>query len=230
MRVGVGISVAAVAASVCLTACGSSSPSSTAPTSSPRSTSVTTSSGPATGQSAIDRWSKAYAYLSNQTKPTEIVCLWFAASGATPSPVPRPALFYNFSNTGRWKSHLVTRKDPLPKGTFEDCEATVPTTVTYGPAIEPFLRRFGLTFAGDPNTPASLTPIEIAYAGQNSDDPDIIYRDKPGLFGLRMALAQIGTTPFEPGTSKIVQPTNDATAAQYLQYATPLLNWYRYKS
>jgi hypothetical protein len=230
MRIGVGISVVVVAASMCLTACGSSAPSSTAPTTSQRSTSVTPSSAPATGQSAIDRWSNAYAYLSNQTKPTEIVCLWFAASGATPSPVPRPALFYNFSDTANWKRHLVTRRDALPKGTFEDCEATVPTTVTYGPAIEPFLRRFGLTFAGDPKTPAGLTPIEIAYAGQDSDDPDIIYRDKPGLFGLRMALAQIGTTPFDTGSSKIVQPTDDATAARYLQYATPLLDWYRYKS
>ena len=127
-----------------------------------------------------------------------------------------------------WKTHLVTRNDPIPKGTFENCDATVPTTVPYGSAIEAFLAKHGLTFAADPSTTAGLTPIEIAYAGQDASDPDVIYRDKPGLFGLRMALGSLGQTPFEPGTSKIVQPTDDATAAAYLRYATPLLDWYHY--
>jgi len=164
-----------------------------------------------------------------QTKPTEIACLWLIDAAGKPSPAPRPATFYNFSDTVRWKSHLVTRNDPLPMGTFEECVATVPTTVPYGPAIEPFLSQFGLTFAADPSSGSGLTPIEIAYAGQNAGDPDVIYRDKPGLFGLRLALAQLGLAPFEPGTSKIVQPTDVATAARYLRNATPLLNWYRYK-
>jgi len=74
-----------------------------------------------------------------------------------------------------------------------------------------------------------MTPIEIGYAGQNARDPDIIYRHKPGLFGLRLALSQLGQAPFVPGTSKIVQPTDDSTAARYLRYATPLLNWYGFK-
>lgn len=47
--------------------------------------------------------------------------------------------------------------------------------------------------------------------------------------GLRIALEQLGQAPFVPGTSKIVQPADDATAARYLRYATPLLNWYRHK-
>jgi hypothetical protein len=143
--------------------------------------------------------------------------------------VPRPALFYNFSDSASWKMHLITRNDPLPKGTFEDCIATVPTTVPYGPKIETFLSRFGLTFAGDRIKTAGLTPIEIAYAGQNAEDPDIIYRDKPGLFGLRGALAPLGDSAFKPGTSEIVQPTDEVTAARYLRYAAPLLNWYQYK-
>ncbi len=109
------------------------------------------------------------------------------------------------------------------------CEATVPTAIPYGPAIETFLGRFGLIFGARTNTSAGLTPIEIAYAGQNASDPDIIYHDKPGLFGLEMALGGLGTTPFVAGTSKIIQPTDDATAALFLKYATPLLNWYGYK-
>jgi hypothetical protein len=229
MRTVVGLSVAAAAASIGLAACGSSSVPSTSSTDATPSRSATTSAGAAAGQSARDRWSKAYSYLSIQTKPTEIACTWLTASGARPSPVPRPALFYNFSDTAAWKNHLVMRNDPLPKGTFEDCIATVPTTVPYGPAIETFLSRLGLTFAVDSNSTAGLTPIEIAYAGQDASDPDIIYRDKPGLFGLRVALAQLGKAPFEPGTSKIVQPTDEATAARYLRYAAPILNWYRYK-
>jgi hypothetical protein len=107
--------------------------------------------------------------------------------------------------------------------------ATVPTTVPYGPAIENFLNRFGLTFAADSNPTPGATPIEIAYAGQNASDPDIIYRDKPGLFGLRIALAQLGQAAFAPRTSKIVQPKDDSTAARYLRYAMPLLDWYGYK-
>lgn len=226
-----------------LVACGSSPTSSAsstgatptkAATSSAPSTGATpseataTSAGPTARQSELDRWNKAYSYLGVQTKPTEIACGWFTASGATPSPVPRPARFYSFSDTAAWKKHLVTRNGPFPKGTFEDCVATVPTAVPYGDAIESFLGRFGLTFVADPNGAAGLTPVEIAYAGQDASDPDIIYRDKPGLFGLRIALAQLGKTPFESGTSKIVQPTNDATAARYLRYATPLLSWYGY--
>jgi hypothetical protein len=143
--------------------------------------------------------------------------------------VPRPAKFFSFSDKAAWKGHLVTRNGPFPKGTFELCEATVPNTIPYGPAIEPFLNRFGLTFVADSSRPAGMTPIEIAYAGQNASDPDIIYRHKPGLFGLRIALSQLGQAPFVPGTSKIVQPTDDSTAARYLRYATPLLNWYGFK-
>jgi hypothetical protein len=204
-------------------ACGSSSTGGS-PTSS-----AGAASAHATGQSALVRWNRAYSYLSAQTKPTEIDCSWLVAAGGTPSPVPRPAKFSSFSDTAAWKSHLVTRNGPFPKGTFELCAATVPNTIPYGPAIEPFLHRFKLTFVADPNRPAGMTPIEIAYAGQNASDPDIIYRHKPGLFGLRIALSQLGQAPFVPGTSKIVQPTDDSTAARYLRFATPLLNWYGFK-
>lgn len=229
MRVLVGPLVASVVAAVALAACGTSpSPPVAATSATPRS-SVATAAATAGEHPALDRWNAAYSYLSTQTKPTEIACTWMTAAGSSPSPVPRPALFYSFSDPAPWKKHLITRNDPLPKGTFEDCIATVPTTVPYGPKIETFLSRFGLTFAGDPTKTPGLTPIEIAYAGQNAEDPDIIYRDKPGLFGLRGALAQLGDSPFKPGTSEIVQPTDEATAARYLRYATPLLTWYGYK-
>jgi hypothetical protein len=154
--------------------------------------------------------------------------MWLTASGTTLAPVPRPARFYNFSDRAAWKNHLITRNDAYPTGPFEDCVATVPTTIPYGPAIEPFLSRLGLTFTADPKSSPGLAPIEIAYAGQNADDPDIVYRDKPGLFGLRMALGSLGKAPFEPGTSTIAQPTDEATAARYLHYAKPLLAWYRH--
>ena len=223
MRRVVGIAVAALAASMSLAACGSSSTGGT-PT-----RAAGTSATQTTGQPALVRWNRAYSYLSAQTKPTEIACSWLVGAGGRASPAPRPAQFYGFSDTAAWKSHVVTRNDPIPNGTFEDCEATVPTTVPYGPAIESFLHRLGLTFAADPNRTPRTTPIEIAYAGQNASDPDVIYRHKPGLFGLRIALAQLGQAAFVPTTSKIVQPTDDSTAARYLRYATPLLNWYGYK-
>jgi hypothetical protein len=229
MRAVVGPSVAGVVASLSLAACGSSSPPSVAAATGTPDNSVATSAATASQHPALDRWNAAYSYLRAQTKPTEIACTWLTAAGSSPSPVPRPALFYGFSDSAVWKKHLITRNDPVPKGTFEDCIATVPTTVRYGPEIETFLSRFGLTFAGDRIRTAGLTPIEIAYAGQNAEDPDIIYRDKPGLFGLRGALGQLGDSVFKPGTSEIVQPTDEATAARYLRYATPLLTWYRYK-
>lgn len=229
MRAMVGPLVASVLASVSLAACGTSPSPSVAATSATPSNPVATAAATAGRHPALDRWNAAYTYLSTQTRPTEIACTWMTSAGSRPSPVPRPAVFHSFSDPAAWKKHLITRNDPLPKGTFEDCIATVPTTIPYGPRIETFLNRFGLTFAGDRTNTAGLTPIEIAYAGQNAEDPDIIYRDKPGLFGLRGALAQLGDSPFKPGTSEIVQPTDEATAARYLRYATPLLNWYRYK-
>lgn len=183
-----------------------------------------------TTASASARWTSAYAFLDAQTKPTEIACSWFALKAGKPSPSPKAAQFFDFTDTAAWKSHLITRVDPQPTGDFEDCEATVPTTVPYGPAIETFLGRYGLAFAGDPDRPKAATPVEIAYAGQDASDPDIVFHDKPGLFGLRIALAQLGDAPFQPGTSKIVQPADEATAAEYLRYATPLLDWYGYKA
>lgn len=187
-------------------------------------TSSKTSSAPTA--SALDRWNRAYSYLKVQTKPTEIVCTWLKSGGTKFVPYPRPVRFYNFADSAAWKMHIVTRYDPLPTHTFEDCSATVPTAVPYGPAIETFLSRYGLTFG--PQGPTGLTAIEIAYAGQNSSDPDIIYHDEPGLFGLRLALTPLGQAPFEAGTSKIVQPTDEATATRYLRYAKPLLAWYGY--
>jgi len=225
MRTLMGLSTAALVVSTSLSACSSSSTSTSDAPSGP----AATSSEPATEQSALDRWDKAYDYLSAQTKSTEISCSWVTASGAQIAPAPRPALFFEFSDKAAWSQHVFTRNDSLPKGTFEYCVATVPTTVPYGPEIQTFLGRFGLTFAADSDSVAGLTSIEIAYAGQNADDPDIIYQDKPGLFGLRIALGQLGKAPFEPGTSKIVPPTDDATASRYLRYAKPLLDWYRYK-
>lgn len=188
-------------------------------------------SAPPTGQSTsvLERWDAAYAYLSEQTRPTQIVCVWLRNAGETPTPVPRPVTFYDFSERAAWNGHLVTRDEmALRTGTYEDCEATVPTTVPYGPEIETFLSQYGLTFGDASGDARGLTPIEITYAGQNTSDPDIIYRDTPGLFGLRQALTPVGTTAFEPGTTKIVQPTDAATASRYLRYAAPLLRWYGY--
>lgn len=217
--------VAATAVATLLAGCssGTSTPNSTPSASDGSST-------PATAPSALDKWDKAYAYLAAQTKPTEIACNRFTTIAGNLSPAKRPARFYDFSAPAAWKSHLLTRNDALPQGTFQICQATVPTTVRYGPAIADFLSPLGLSFAAEPTHPAGLTPIDIAYAGQSASDPDIIYRDKPSLFGLRGALGQLGQAPFEPGTSKIIQPTDDATAAQYLRYATPLLDWYGYKT
>lgn len=235
VRTAVILATATAVVSVGLTACSSSSSTSPASSTPPVSTGTTASSATppsstaAQGQSPLHRWKKACAYLKAQSKPTEIVCNWLTASGGTPTAVPRPAVFYSFSDRAAWKDHLITRNDPLPKGTFEECAATVPTTVPYGPAIDSFLRRFGLTFVADSNGTPGLTPIEIAYAGQDANDPDMIYHDEPGLFGLKMALAQLGRTPFEPGTSKIIQPAEGKTAARYWKYALPLLRWYGYK-
>lgn len=61
------------------------------------------------------------------------------------------------------------------------CSATIPTSVPFGHDIAAFLSPYGLVFAGDPASAYSgLTEIEISYAGQNSSDPDIIYRNDPG--------------------------------------------------
>lgn len=191
--------------------------------------STDTSSTASAGGSALARWNRAYHYLNVVKIPTEIVCVWLKEAGGRPSPVPRPAQFYDFADPAAWKSRIVTRDDLPSSGTVDDCVATVPTTVPYDAAIEQFLGRYGLTFGAEPHHAAGLTPIEIAYAGQNASDPDIIYRDKPGLFGLRLALSPLGKAAFEPGTSKIVQPADEATAARYLRYATPLLSWYGYE-
>jgi hypothetical protein len=179
---------------------------------------------------ALARWTKAHDYLAAQTKPTQITCLWFSNAAGAPAPAAKVAQFYDFSARDSWKSHLVTRADPVPKGTFESCEATVPTTVPYSPSsIEDFLKPLGLTFVAHTSRSSSLTPIEIAYAGQDESDPDVIYRDKPGLFGLRIALVPLSDTAFQPGTSEIIQPTDEATASEYLRYAKPLLDWYGYR-
>src|SRR4051812_21821091 len=178
----------AAAASVSLAAGASSSAPSVASTTARPSNSVATTAGATSGHPTLDRWDAAYSYLSTQTKATEIVCTWSKATGARPAPVPRPASFSSFSGSSAWRKHLITRNGPFPKGVFEDCIATVPTTVSCGPGIETFLGQFGLTFVADEVRSADLTPIEIAYAGQNAEDPDIIYRDEPGLFGLRIAL------------------------------------------
>jgi len=230
MRIMVSPLVVAIVASVSLAACGSSSPPSAIPSSAtPPDSSIATPAATASQHPTLDRWNAAYSYLSTQTKPTQIACSWWTAAGSKLSPAPRPARFYRFSESAAWKEHLITRNDPFPAGTFEYCVATVPTTVRYGPDIAAFLSRLGLRFAADPTRAEGLTPIEIAYAGANADDPDIIYREKPGLFGLKMALAGLGDGAFKPGTSEIVQPTDEATAARYLRHARPLLNWYRYK-
>lgn len=194
------------------------------PTASSSASAATSSSVP---KSPMEQWSSAYAFLSSQTKPTELGCSFLHSSGGQMEPAPQPAQFYSFSDTARWTDHRITRNDPRPSGTFEECEATVPTTVPYGPKIEDFLNPLGLTFDGA-NPAPGLKSIEIAYAGQNASDPDIIYRDKPGLFGLEMALQQLGHTPFKGSTSEIIQPATDAAATQYLQYAKPLLDWYGY--
>ena len=212
MRIKLGLCFAAIVGSMALTACGSSSSSQNTPTPT---------------ASALEQWNASYAFLASQSKPTEIFCSWLTDSGNKPA--PRPALFYDFSDRDAWKTHLLTRNDPTPKGIFEECQATVPTTVPYGPDIETFLKPLGLSFAADPDRPAGLAPIEIAYAGQDPSDPDIIYRDEPGLFGLDIALHQIGGSPFEPGTSKIIKPTDEETAVTYLKYAKPLLDWYGYR-
>jgi hypothetical protein len=231
MRIMARAFVVAIVASVSLAACSSSSPpSATAGSVTPPDSSIATPAAAASQHPNLDRWNAAYTYLSTQTKPTQIVCNWWSADGSRPSPAPRPARFYRFSESAAWKEHLITRNDPYPRGTFDYCVATVPTTVPYGPEIATFLSQFGLRFVADRTKAEGLTPIEIAYAGANADDPDIIYRDKPGLFGLRMALAGLGDGAFKPGTTEIVQPTDEATAARYLRYARPLLDWYQYKS
>jgi len=102
----------------------------------------------------------------------------------------------------------------------------VPASVPYGQDIESYLAPYGLVFG--PSAPG-LESVEIAYPGQNASDPDRIYRDKPGLFGLRVALGQLGTSAFEPGTSKVLQPTTDARARTYLRFARPLLRWYDFR-
>ena len=183
------------------------------------------------GPSLVTRWTVAYDFVASQTKPTQISCGWFNNVNGNPVPTSRAALFYDFRSNSTWKSHVVTRNDSLPKGVFELCVATVPNRVPYAATgIERFLRPLGLTFAADPSRPTGLTPIEIAYAGQNASDPDVIYSDKPGLFGLRIALAQLGKEPFGPGTSKIIQPIDEQTAGTYLRYAQPLLDWYGFKA
>lgn len=180
---------------------------------------------------AVAQWEKAYAFLGAQAKPTEMVCSWFDGMAGHVSPAQRPALFYNFSDRNRWRAHLITRADRTPRGLFEACGATVPNSVPYTPAdIENFLRPFGLVFVADRYRAAGLIPTEIAYAGQSPSDPDIVYADEPGLFGLRLALSQLGTAAFKPGTTSIVQPADAATAALYLRYTKPLLDWYGFKA
>jgi hypothetical protein len=182
-------------------------------------------------KSALEQWKSAYQFLSAQKKPTEINCLWInVAADGTKAAAQRPVEFYSFADSADWKSHTITRFDAYPVGSDETCEANVPTTVPYGPAIESFLNPLGLTFWHGQHHAAGLTLIEIAYAGQNSSDPDIIYFNQPGLFGLRIALTPLATSgAFVSNTSKIVQPTDDATAAKYLKYAKPLLAWYGYR-
>jgi hypothetical protein len=183
-----------------------------------------------TPKSALEQWNDAYRFLSARTKPTEINCVWLnVAADGTKTPAQQPVEFYSFADSARWKSHIITRFDTFPVGTDEICAANVPATVPYGPAIESFLNPLGLTFYYGQNHAAGLTLIEIDYAGQNSSDPDIIYFHQPGLFGLRIALGPLAASgAFVSNTSKIVQPTDGATAAKYLKYAKPLLNWYGY--
>jgi hypothetical protein len=236
MRVAVGSVVVALVASVGFAACGSSSPPSSSPPSSGSSSitpdvAVTAPSVEASPHAEVDRWDAAYSFLSAQTRAIEISCAWLTADGSSTAPAPRPVEFYDFSEPSAWSDHLVTRNDPFPQGTFQYCSATVPDAVPYGASgIRMFLAQFGLRFAADPSSASDLTSIEIAYAGQDADDPDLIYRDMPGLFGLRMALSALGQDAFIPGTSEIVRPTDEPTAAEYLRYATPLLDWYQYAS
>ena len=213
---------AAAAAMAMLTGC-SASDSDPGATPAPTATSSST-------PGAVQTWQAAYSFLGAQTKPTQIFCGWFRATKGHPAPVARPTHFYDFSHTaGGWRAHTITRFDPLPRGVFEMCSANVPTSVPYGLGIEDFLRQYGLVFGVDKRHARGLQPIEIAYAGQNASDPDIIYHDQPGLFALSIALRALGDAPFEPGTSRIIPPTDQATATRYLSYAAPLLSWYGYQ-
>jgi hypothetical protein len=152
------------------------------------------------------------------------------AADGTRTFAQQPVEFYSFADSADWKSHIITRWDTYPVGTDETCGANVPTTVPYGPAIESFLNPHGLTFYYGQSHAAGLTLIEISYAGANSSDPDIIYFNRPGLFGLRLALGPLAASGvFVINTTKIVQPTDSATAAKYLEYAKPLLRWYGYR-
>lgn len=176
----------------------------------------------------MDRWTKAYAFLAAQTKPTEIVCTWVtntAPGGAGLTQASHLPAFYRFAETSAWKSHVNLNLDSPPGSTYEVCAATVPSSIPPGPKYDSFLAHHGLLATGT-STPGTANMV-INYASANG--PDSIYRDKPGLFGLQLALDARPNTGQVPSISIIVQPTDSATAASYLQYAQSLLAWYGYK-
>lgn len=170
------------------------------------------------------RWTKAYAFLAAQTKPTEIDCLWVVTTGGNYQ-TPHVVGFYSFSDREAWTSHRGLHQE-LPAGTeYEMCQATVPTSVAYRPAaINAFLAHHGL-----PATPDNSggTSIFVNYAGVSPQDPTRVYRDEPGLFGLTIAFSAIEPSPFT-GVTHLTPPTDEATATRYLRYAQPLLAWYGY--
>lgn len=192
------------------------------------SSTACTSSGSA-APSAMDKWSKAYAFLAAQTKPTEMLCPWSQATAdGHVLQSERPVGFYSFTDRAAWQSHEGPDLHLLlghPGTSFEACEATVPVSVPNGAAVNAFLARYGLvTGASAPGK----TFVMIDYLGRGPSFLKTAYRDKPGLFGLYLAFFAMQPDPYQQNAAKLTQPTDDATATKYLQYAQPLLAWYGY--
>jgi len=186
-----------------------------------------------TPKSTLEQWNDAYAFLSVQTKPVEVFCDVDVPANADGSGLDysrATMAFYSLkSDTSRWQPYLDFRDDTTAQQPGTHCGINIPTSYPYGSAIDEFLRPHGYWFYDAGSAHDGLKRVEIAYAGQNSSDPDIIYFSKPGLFGLRIAFAPLQESAFKPNSAKIIQPTDDPTAAKYLQHAKPLLDWYGYK-
>lgn len=188
------------------------------------STTACGSSGTAS-PSPVQKWSKAYAFLAAQTKPTEMLCSWVETTADGRSmQAEKPVGFYSFADRASWQPHLQFHMDRVG-ASWELCEATVPVSVPNGPAVNAFLAKYGLATG---RTVPGKTDVMIAYLGQGPTFLKNDYRDKPGLYGLYLAFAALQLDPFNQNLDQMTQPTDDATATTYLRFAQPLLAWYGY--
>lgn len=181
--------------------------------------------GGTSAASPMAEWTKAYAFLAAQTKPTEILCPWEETTTDGRSMQAEHVVgFYSYADRAAWQSHLQLHLDHVGTS-FEICEATVPVSVPNGPAVNTFLARYGLI---NGISEPGKTTVEIDYLGQGPPFLKSDYRDKPGLYGLYLAFFALRPDPFMSDAAKPTPPTDDATATKYLQYAQPLLAWYGY--